>query len=163
MELPCPHCGGTKTLTERKASEIKPVIPEDFQYDFEKGKSETANVYSSSAGPKSISKQETDFHLTPISLNVPFPLESIFPSIHEPIALDAASLKVYFQLALEFQIVLDEAANYREGVHRWQLLLPDRLQQYGLTEDAWERISRVGDSDDVIQNYLNKLIKRVFD
>ncbi|MFW9853513.1 MAG: hypothetical protein ACFFFG_00535 [Candidatus Thorarchaeota archaeon] len=57
---------------------------------------------------------------------------------------------------------MDEAANYREGVHRWQLILPDRLQQYGLTEDAWERISRVGDSDEVIQAYLNKLLKQVF-
>jgi hypothetical protein len=141
MELPCPHCGGAETLTDRKVTEIKPIIPEDIQYDFKKG--------------------ENDFRPTPVSLDVTLPLESIFPEISEPVGLDPASLKVYFQLSIEFQILLDKAPNYREGVYHWQLLLPDRLQEYGLTEDAWERISKVGDSDEVIQKHLNALIKQV--
>lgn len=162
MELPCPHCGGLETLTDRKAGDIKPIIPADIQYDFRKGENTSTNTYTPSPKSTPFSSVDSSFRATSVSLDVPLPLESIFPNISEPVGLDPASLKVYFQLSIEFQILLDKAPNYREGVYRWQLLLPDRLQEYGLTNDVWKRISRVGDSDEVIQKHLKELIRRVF-
>ncbi|UCG03303.1 MAG: hypothetical protein JSW11_04785 [Candidatus Heimdallarchaeota archaeon] len=96
---------------------------------------------------------------TPISQNIP--LESLFPPI-EGVTLDPASLKVYFQLSIEFQIILNKATNYRQGVYRWNLLLPDRLQEYGLTEEAWQRISAQGDADEKIQEQLSIILKSIF-
>ncbi|UCE14352.1 MAG: hypothetical protein JSV04_04040, partial [Candidatus Heimdallarchaeota archaeon] len=43
---PCPHCGNIETLTDRTEDEIKPIIPEELQYDFEKEEADDLNVYT---------------------------------------------------------------------------------------------------------------------
>ena len=35
MSFPCPHCGSEDLLTDRDASEIKPVVSMEFQANFE--------------------------------------------------------------------------------------------------------------------------------
>ncbi|MFX0051461.1 MAG: hypothetical protein ACFFAJ_17300 [Candidatus Hodarchaeota archaeon] len=67
--------------------------------------------------------------------------------------------KVYLELSLEFQKVLDDAPSFQMGAYQWNQILPDRLQKYALTTEAWERISNIGDNSDEIQEELNKLIE----
>jgi len=67
--------------------------------------------------------------------------------------------KVYLELSLEFQKVLDDAPSFQMGAYQWNQILPDRLQKYALTSEAWERISSIGDYDDEIQEELSKLIE----
>jgi hypothetical protein len=162
---PCPHCGNTESLTERTDDDFKPVIPEDLQYDFSKGGGNQNNRFIPMT-PQEIYRTtnltNVDIPRTaPKRVSQDIPLESIIPTI-ENVSLDPASQKVYFQLSIEYQIILDKAPNYQEGVYRWNLLLPDRLQSYGLTEDAWHKISAIGDADDKIQEYLSHLLRRIF-
>ncbi|MFX0086293.1 MAG: hypothetical protein ACFFAU_11475 [Candidatus Hodarchaeota archaeon] len=162
---PCPHCGNTESLTERKEVDFKPVIPEDLQYDFKKGEEDLNNKFI----PRTPKELYGTINYSPFVLPKPapkrvsqdIPLDSIIPTI-DNVSLDPASQKVYFQLSIEYQIILDKAPNYQEGVYRWKLLLPDRLQSYGLTEDVWKRISAIGDLDDKIQEHLNYLLKKIF-
>ena len=35
MSFPCPHCASEESLTDRDASEIKPVVSKEFQANFE--------------------------------------------------------------------------------------------------------------------------------
>ncbi|MFX0170405.1 MAG: hypothetical protein ACFE9L_00640 [Candidatus Hodarchaeota archaeon] len=69
--------------------------------------------------------------------------------------------KVYLELSLEFQKVLDDAPSFQMGAYQWNQILPDRLQKYALTIEAWERISNIGDNNDEIQEELNKLIEEM--
>lgn len=168
-EFVCPHCGSQATLTERTENDFKAIIPKDLQYNWQKGVKETTNVYLPPSPQELYSdKPTTDLssqaNITQKRVSQNIPLESILPTVEDPsVKLDPASQRVYYQLSIEFQIVLDKASNYRDGVHRWNLILPDRLQNYGLTKEAWERISRTGDSDPKIQEQLNKILKRIFD
>lgn len=98
---------------------------------------------------------------SPTHISQDIPLDSLFP-ILEDVSLDPASQKVYFQLSIEFQIILNKASNYRQGMYRWNLLLPDRLQEYGLTEEAWQMIAAQGDADEKIQEQLNKMLRAIF-
>ncbi|MHA1972520.1 MAG: hypothetical protein ACTSW1_05995 [Candidatus Hodarchaeales archaeon] len=169
---PCPHCGSTEALT-KKNIEVKPVIPKDLQYDFARDTQTSPGLYHPSVQkeiyetpfPKSSdlvgSLSELGIKQTPKRVSQNLPLESLFPDLKN-VSLDPASLKVYFQLSIEFQIILDKALNYQEGMYRWNLLLPDRLQEYGLTLEAWEHISSLGDNDPVIQEQLNAIIKKIF-
>ncbi|MHA2225494.1 MAG: hypothetical protein ACXAC8_09840 [Candidatus Hodarchaeales archaeon] len=169
-ENPCPHCGNKETLTERKESDFKAVIPKDLQFDFTREAEDRSNVYYdptpqkrydtniTSSATKSIKKSL--IAKKRISQNVP--LESILPTI-SGVSLDPASLKVYLQLSLEYQIILNEAPNYREAVYRWNLILPDRLQHYGITVDTWEQIASKGDNDPKIQRKLTHIIKTIFE
>lgn len=114
--------------------------------------------------PEEAAELEEDVEkLKPVAKRVSqdIPLEDILPII-ENVSLDPASQKVYFQLSIEFQIILNNAPNYREGLYRWSLLLPERLQNYGLTEEAWGEIARQGDADAKIQENLTHLIKKIF-
>lgn len=116
-------------------------------------------------GPPEPQETETGLPLPPKvakkRMSQDIPLDSIIPTI-DGVSLDPASQKVYFQLSIEFQIILNNASNYREGLSRWKVLLPDRLQNYGLTEDAWEKITQQGDTDEKIQEHLTNLIKVIF-
>jgi len=98
---------------------------------------------------------------SPTRLSQDVPLDSIFPTL-DNVSLDPASQKVYFQLSIEFQIILNKASNYRQGLFRWNLLLPERLQEYGLTEEAWRKIAAQGDADEKIQEQLNRMLKSIF-
>jgi hypothetical protein len=111
------------------------------------------------APPQPAQFEQTESSPTRISQDVP--LESLFPTL-ENVSLDPASQKVYFQLSIEFQIILNKASNYRQGMFRWNLLLPDRLQEYGLTEEAWHIIAAQGDADERIQEHLNKILRAIF-
>jgi len=164
---PCPHCGNKEALT-KKNIEVKPVIPVDLQHDFSKGISPQDTSLDNTEFIDSIFPQTPDFFgylselgIKPKKVSQNLPLEPLFPPL-EGASLDPASLKVYFQLSIEFQIILDKAPNYQEGALRWNMILPDRLQEYGLTEDAWNKISSLGDSDPLIQQRLSLLMKRVF-
>ncbi len=171
---PCPHCGDIEPLT--KDRQFKPVIPKEYQYDFSKPIDDPANrqrplnyeeIYGSNPSPLPRSSDlvgslsDLGVKASPKRVSQQIPLEYMFPSLPN-VTLDPASLKIYFQLSLEFQIILNNAPSYQEGVHRWSIMLPDRLQEYGLTEDAWKGISALGDRDPLIQAELTKIIQRVF-
>jgi hypothetical protein len=59
---------------------------------------------------------------------------------------------------LEFSLILDEAPSFQMGAYEWNLILPDRLQTFALTADAWERLSSLGDNNDELQNQLADLV-----
>ncbi len=82
-----------------------------------------------------------------------------FPPPVPNIALSDTEQRVYLQLSLEFHIILDDAPSFQMGAYEWNLLLPSRLQYYALTEDAWERLSAVGDECDELQNHIALLIE----
>ena len=205
---PCPHCGNIETLTDRTDKDFKPVIPQDLQFDFQKGVKAKSNVFISPTPqeiygdsdsstneelpgppqpvqpnqsmelegpprplesisypeglpipPQPVHSSKPESSPTPISQDVP--LESLFPTLDD-VSLDPASQKVYFQLSVEFQIILNKASNYRQGMYRWNLLLPDRLQEYGLTEEVWQMIAAQGDADEKIQEQLSKILRAIF-
>ena len=179
---PCPHCGNFETLTDRTADDFKPVIPQDLQFDFKRGAGDKENIFvaptpqeiygeDSTKPPQSAqsSSVPTGFpepppvqtESSPTRISQDIPLDSLFPTL-DNVSLDPASQKVYFQLSIEFQIILNKASNYRQGLFRWNLLLPDRLQEYGLTEEAWHKIARLGDADEKIQEQLNQILRSVF-
>jgi len=99
--------------------------------------------------------------LTPkkTSFNIPSFVESLSPLKQSE--LTPTELKVYLQLSLEFQIVLDDAPSFQMGAYEWNQILPNRLQKYGLTSEEWERISNIGDMSEEIQDQLNKLIEKL--
>jgi len=70
--------------------------------------------------------------------------------------------KIYLQLSLEFRIIIDRATNYQDGMRNWTLVLPERLQSYGLTREVWDRISAQGDRDARLQEQLRILIRKIF-
>jgi len=72
--------------------------------------------------------------------------------------LSATEQKVYLALSLEFQLILDKAPSFQMGAYHWNQILPDRLQKYGLTEEAWEKISNIGDNCEPLQEELAKLV-----
>lgn len=48
-------------------------------------------------------------------------------------------------------------------MYQWtNLLLPERLQSYGLTYESWERIAALGDKDVELKKQLEGLIKKIF-
>ena len=168
---PCPHCGHVEPLT--KDREMKSVIPEELQYNFSNGIQDLANreasftfddLYGDIAANPKISQLVKEYpgaekpETKTVSLNLP--LEFLFPHL-EHTTLDPASLKVYFQLAIEYQIILKNAKDYQEGAYRWNIILPDRLQEYGLTLDAWNKISSIGDNDPIIQGELKKILAAI--
>lgn len=69
--------------------------------------------------------------------------------------------KVYLELSLEFQKVLDDAPSFQMGAYQWNQILPNQLQRYALTSEAWDRISSIGDNNDEIQEELSKLIEEI--
>ena len=90
------------------------------------------------------------------------PLEFLFPDGVRDSLLPITEQKLYLQLTLEFRIILNRSNNYQEGVQKWNLILPERLQSYGLTLDTWRRISSTGDQDQKLQEQLNWLVQRIF-
>jgi hypothetical protein len=75
--------------------------------------------------------------------------------------LSPTEQRVYLQLSLEFQKVLDDAPSFQMGAYRWNQALPIILQRYAITSEVWERISEIGDRDDDIQAQLNQLIEEM--
>jgi len=159
-ENPCPQCGeSTASLTERTEKDFKPVIPKDLQYDFKGGVEIRENKFIPKTAQERYETRKSETAQKRVSQNIP--LDSILPTIENAV-LDPASLKVYFQLSIEYQIILDKASNYQEGAYSWNMILPDRLQSYGLTEDTWDKISSIGDNDQAIQKHLSQLLKKIF-
>ena len=70
--------------------------------------------------------------------------------------------RVYLQLSLEFQKMLDEAPSFQMGAYQWNQKLPEILQRYAITLEVWERISEIGDKDEDIQTQLNELIEEMY-
>ena len=166
---PCPHCGNVEPLS--KTRRMSSVIPDDLQHDFKRDVTDLADrksslsfdtLYGDYASHPKISQLLRDYpkpkdpQTKPTSRNLP--LEFLFPHL-ENLTLDPASLKVYFQLAVESQIIVTNARTFQEGMYHWSLILPDRLQEYGLTLDAWEEIQSIGDNDPIIQGELQKILK----
>ncbi|UCG04258.1 MAG: hypothetical protein JSW11_09785 [Candidatus Heimdallarchaeota archaeon] len=89
-------------------------------------------------------------------------LDSIeFPPPIENIELSPTEQRVYLQLSLKFQKMLDDAPSFQMGAYRWNQALPMILQRYAITADVWERISEIGDQDDDIQAQLNQMIEEM--
>ena len=82
-----------------------------------------------------------------------------FPPPVPNIGLSSTEQRVYLQLSLEFQIILDEAPSFQMGAYEWNLLLPSRLRDFALTEDAWEKLSAIGDNSDELQEQINQLVE----
>lgn len=97
----------------------------------------------------------------PIKVSSQLPLEHIFPNPILSSPLTPTEQKVYLQLAIEFHIILSRAESYQDGVHRWSLILDDRLQGYGLTRDAWDKIAGQGDQDESLLLELHQLIQKI--
>ncbi len=86
------------------------------------------------------------------------PLITSFPPTIENCELTPTEQRVYLQLSLEFSLILDEATSFQMGAYEWNLILPERLQTFALTADAWERLSTIGDSSEELQNQLTDLV-----
>ncbi len=82
-----------------------------------------------------------------------------FPPPIKHFELSPTEQRVYLQLSLEFQRMLDEAPSFQMGAYQWSQALPEILQRYALTSDVWERISEIGDQNEEIQAQLNDLLK----
>ena len=87
------------------------------------------------------------------------PKISNFPPPVQNIALSDTEQRVYLQLSVEFQIILDAAPSFQMGAYEWNLILPSRLQSSALTEDAWESLSEVGDECDELQSQITQLVE----
>ncbi len=94
-----------------------------------------------------------------VSFNIPTYLTS-FPTLKH-VNLTSTEQKIYLQLSLEFQIILDGAPSFQMGAYKWNQLLPERLQLYGLTSEEWERISSIGDECEELQDQINQLIEKL--
>ena len=156
MKFPCPHCGAEESLTDREVGEIKPIIPPEFQADFDKD----FNLMNQS--PVTQPKPTYDTPPSSLKTSTNLPLEFLFPPPIPDASLSPTEQKLYLQLSLEFRIILDRANSYEEGLRNWTLILPDRLAQYGLSKDYWDRIAALGDRDPKIQQVLKWLIRKVF-
>ncbi|MFX1286767.1 MAG: hypothetical protein ACFFB5_24225 [Promethearchaeota archaeon] len=84
-----------------------------------------------------------------------------FPSPIKHIELSPTEQRVYLQLSLEFQKVLDDAPSFQMGAYKWNQKLPEILQRYALTPDSWERISEIGDLNEELQAQLNEMIEEM--
>ncbi|MFW9991707.1 MAG: hypothetical protein ACFFD4_06580 [Candidatus Odinarchaeota archaeon] len=176
LTFPCSHCGGNLPLTHTTEEEIESVISpglqarfSDFDDDYDFFTSRTSVLTDKSkqsaraTAPDSVpgsNPGETTASRRKVSQNLP--LDHLFPSAVQDIALTSTEQKVYLQLSIEYHIIMDEAASFQEGVYNWNRLLPDRLQRYGLTVDGWEKISSIGDGDERIQEQLDGLIEKLF-
>ena len=94
-----------------------------------------------------------------ISFAIPTYMDFLPPL--KKLALTPTEQKLYLQLSLEFQIVLDNTPSFQMGAYKWYQMLPERLQVYGITNEEWERISNLGDNCDEIQDQLNELIEKM--
>ncbi|OLS26784.1 MAG: hypothetical protein HeimC3_06760 [Candidatus Heimdallarchaeota archaeon LC_3] len=148
---PCPHCGSENTLIDREEKEIKPVIPEEFQFDY------TSQPVDYNKPPPLQTESTSS-----IRISGEIPLESFFPPSIPDSILPVPEQRLYLQLSLEFRIIIDRASSYEDGMRNWSIVLPDRLQNYGLTRDAWDRIALLGDRDQKIQEQLKWLIRKIF-
>ncbi|MFX1512186.1 MAG: hypothetical protein ACFFCQ_06340 [Promethearchaeota archaeon] len=89
------------------------------------------------------------------------PLGGELPPPISEIEISPTEQKIYFQLSIEYQIIISEASNYSEGIYNWNLILPQRLQAYGITQEVWEKIAAVADKNEIIQKNLNDLIDKL--
>ena len=147
---PCPHCGNEDTLTDRSEKEYRSIFTTDISDTY----SQPTNSYSNFSDPSDSN--------SPIKLYTDLPLEFLFPQGTGNSQLPITEQKIYLQLSLEFRIILDKANNYQDGMKNWTVVLPERLQAYGLTREAWDRIASVADKDQGIQDYLKVLIRKIF-
>ncbi|MFX0120429.1 MAG: hypothetical protein ACFE9A_13695 [Candidatus Hodarchaeota archaeon] len=84
-----------------------------------------------------------------------------FPSPIKNIELSATEQRVYLQLSLEFQKILDDAPSFQMGAYQWNQILPIILQRYALSSETWERISEIGDQNKEIQAQLYDMIEEM--
>jgi hypothetical protein len=148
---PCPHCGNEDTLTDRSTSDRKFIIPPEIQHDFRQNTYDNKQNYS-----------QTRPNSPPIRMSTDLPLESIFPPSLTNSYLPVTEQRLYLQLSIEFRIILDRASSYQEGVRNWTLILPERLQEYGLNREIWDRIASLGDQDPNLQEQLKILVTKIF-
>ena len=87
------------------------------------------------------------------------PKITTFPPTIPNIALSDTEQRVYLQLSLEFQLILEDAPSFQMGAYQWNLVLPSRLQSYALTAEAWEKLSTVGDNCDELQSQIALLVE----
>jgi len=86
------------------------------------------------------------------------PQITTFPHPVQNITLSSTEQRVYLQLSLEFQIIIDNAPSFQMGAYEWNLILPSRLQSYALTKEGWESLSSIGDSCDELQSQIALLV-----
>ncbi|MFX1505741.1 MAG: hypothetical protein ACFFDC_06455 [Promethearchaeota archaeon] len=84
-----------------------------------------------------------------------------FPPPIKHSELSPTEQRIYLQLSLEFQKVLDDAPSFQMGAYQWNQALPIILQRYAITSEVWERISEIGDQDSNLQAQLNQLMEEI--
>ncbi|MHA1225846.1 MAG: hypothetical protein ACTSPV_03810 [Candidatus Hodarchaeales archaeon] len=89
------------------------------------------------------------------------PLDEIVSKYLVDSVLSPTEQKIYFQFAIEFQIILNKTSSYHEALYRWELILDDRLQEYGLTRDSWNKIKSRADKDSRVKLQHDKLLRKI--
>ena len=94
-----------------------------------------------------------------IDLKTPSTLD--FPPSLPDIELTPTEQRVYLLLSLEFQNIIDDAPNFQTGAYEWNQILPKLLRKFALDIDSWERISNLGDTNEILQAELDELTSRM--
>ncbi len=81
-------------------------------------------------------------------------------SFQERAELKETEIRVYLVISLIYEKVMDEAESFEQGFYRWGRMLPRILEIFGLNEEYWEWMARVGDNDEQIQQRLDGIRER---
>ena len=103
--------------------------------------------------------EKTSSDLKKMSLNISAILESLPPI--KKLDLTPTEQKIYLRLAIEFKRLADGSENYLIAANKWSQSLSQRLAQFGITTDEWDRISAIGDNSTEIQDQVKDLIKQL--
>lgn len=137
-------------MTDRTESEFRSIFATEIDSSYQQSPNNNSNY------------QQSPSTNQPVRLYTDLPLEFLFPQGTSSSALPITEQKIYLQLSLEFRIIQTRASSYEEGMRNWFLVLPERLQSYGLNMETWNRISYQGDQDQGLQEFLTKLVRKIF-
>ena len=83
-----------------------------------------------------------------------------FPPAIPGVGISATEQRVYLQLSLEFNKILDDAPSFQMGAYQWNQILPLRLRRFAISPENWDIISNVGDNSEELQAQLADLIEK---
>ncbi|MHA1974587.1 MAG: hypothetical protein ACTSW1_16425 [Candidatus Hodarchaeales archaeon] len=106
-------------------------------------------------------KNLQDILIKPLNIEERLPLEDIISKYVVDASLSATEQKIYYQLVIEFQIILSKSPSFQKALFTWDYLLDDRLQEYGLTRNVWDRIQIQAKKDPKIKAQYDKLVAKI--
>jgi superfamily II DNA helicase RecQ len=100
---------------------------------------------------KSVKKKNPKFELTPP------------PTARHAISKGSGQLtsqeeEIYIDLTMAYRKLVSENEVYVAN-EKWQKILPEYLNRFGITAQEFEEISQVGDKDILLQDFIEKKIK----